>query len=192
MKTFTLTAIAAAIVLAAPAAALAGMSKADYQTAKTTIEGDYKTNKAGCEPLAANAKDVCMVEAKGKERVALAELGAAYKPTEKARYDARLARADADYAVAKEKCDDKAGNPKDVCVKEAQAARTTAKADAKAHMKTVDAGKAAGKEVVEARKDAAADKRDAEYAVEKEKCDASAGSVKDACLADAKARYGKS
>jgi hypothetical protein len=34
--------------------------------------------------------------------------------------------------VAKEKCDDKAGNEKDVCVKEAKAALVRAKADAKA------------------------------------------------------------
>jgi len=59
----------------------------------------------------------------GKEKVAKAELEARYKPSEKNRYQARVAQADADYSVAKEKCDDKAGNEKDVCVKEAKAAR---------------------------------------------------------------------
>ena len=38
--------------------------------------------------------------------------------------------------MAKQKCDDLSGNPKDVCVKEAKAARTTAKADATVQMKT--------------------------------------------------------
>jgi hypothetical protein len=33
--------------------------------------------------------------------------------------------------VAKERCDDKSGNPKDICVEEAKAAQATAKADAK-------------------------------------------------------------
>ena len=60
-----------------------------------------------------------------------------------------MAKAETTYAVAKERCDDLSGNPKDVCVKEAKAAEVKAKADAKL-----------GKEIGEARKDAAADKRD--------------------------------
>lgn len=43
----------------------------------------------------------------------------------------RVAMADANYAVAKEKCDDFAGNVKDVCVKESMAAAVTAKATQK-------------------------------------------------------------
>ena len=42
---------------------------------------------------------------------------------------------EADYKVAMEKCDDKAGNLKDVCIKEAKAAMKSAKADAKANKK---------------------------------------------------------
>ena len=41
--------------------------------------------------------------------------------------------------MAKERCDDKAGNVKDVCVKEARAAAVAAKADAKAKLKTANA-----------------------------------------------------
>lgn len=192
MNKFTLTAIAAAMALCGPSVALAGMSKADYEAGKKSIGAEYKQAKAGCEPMAGNAKDVCAAEAKGKERVALADLGAAYKPTVKARYDARLARAEADHSVAMERCDDKAGNAKDVCVKEAHAVRTAARADATANMKTADAKQGAGKQIAEARKDAAADKRDAEYAVAKEKCDALAGSARDSCVGDAKSRFGKS
>ena len=187
----TLSAIAAAIALALAAPAIAGMSKPDYQSSKKDIESTYDAAKAGCGPLAANAKDICMAEAKGKEKIARADLEVAYAPTVKNRYDARLARAQAEYSVATEKCDDQSGNAKDVCVKEAKAAQTAAKADAKARMKTVEANKTAGKEVTEARKDAAADKRDANYAVAKEKCDALAGDAKDACVKDAKALYGK-
>ena len=84
-----------------------------------------------------------MAEAKGKEKVAKAELEARNKPSDKARYAVSIAKAEADYAVAKEKCDDKAGNDKTVCVKEAKAAETRAKADAKAQMKTSDASKPA-------------------------------------------------
>src|SRR5471032_2987521 len=56
-------------------------------------------------------------------------------------------RANADYSVARKKCDDKAGDAKKVCVTDATAAQTKAKADAKAEMKTA---KAAGKPAKEA------------------------------------------
>jgi hypothetical protein len=75
-----------------------------------------------------NAKDICMAEAKGREKVAIADLDVTYKPSAKARYEARVARADAQYAVAKEKCDDLAGNAKDVCRKEADSVHTAGKA----------------------------------------------------------------
>jgi hypothetical protein len=60
-------------------------------------------------------------EAKGKDKVAEAELEAQYKSSKKATYEVSVIRAEADYAVAREKCDDKAGNDKDVYVKEAKA-----------------------------------------------------------------------
>ena len=191
MKTFCLTAIAA-VTLGVPLLAGAAMSKAEYDSAKKTIGADYKMAKSACDPLAGNGKDVCVAQAKGQEKVALADLQVTYKPGNTSRYDARLARANADYAVAKEKCDDKAGNVKDICVKEAEAAQTAAKADAKAQMKSVDAGKAADKKIAAARADAASDKRDAGYAVDREKCDALVSNAKDVCIGAAKARYGKS
>jgi hypothetical protein len=205
MKRSTLTILAAAIGLAFGTGALANatMSKADYKAAKSAISADYKSAKAACDSLAANAKDICMAEAKGKEKVALAQLRATNEPSEKARYEVRIAKADAIQSVAREKCDDRAGNDKDVCMKEAASAHTAASADAKAQMKTADANKdaivksekagaQADKKIAVARKDAAEDKRDAAYAVAKEKCDALAGDPKDLCIKDAKAQYGKS
>jgi len=180
MNRSTITAIAAAVSLAFSACAMASsMTKDEYKAGKKGIEADYTSMKAGCGPLLANAN------------VALAELEAAYKPSAKTRYEVRIAKADADYAVAKEKCDDLAGNAKDVCVKEAKAAHVAAKADAKTQLKTADANKTAHKQVADARKDATADKRDAEYAVAKEKCDALKGDAKDQCVKEAKSRYGK-
>lgn len=205
MKRSTTTALAAALGLAFGTAALAGatMSKPEHSAAKGSITAGYKSDKAGCDPLAGNGKDICMAEARGREKVALAELQATYEPSEKARYEVRIAKAEAANAVAKEKCDERTGNAKDVCRKEAASAHTAAKADAKAQMKTAEANNAAAitsgqagakadKQIAEVRKDAAVDKRDAEYAVAKEKCDAFAGDPKDLCLKNAKARYGKS
>jgi hypothetical protein len=189
-KILTMTALAAAAL--ALGASAAGLSKAEYQASKDRIAAEYKTAKAGCDSMPANAKDVCLAQARGGEKVALADLAAQYQPTVKSRYDARISHADADYSVAKEKCDDQAGNAKDVCVKEAQVKRTAAKADAKASMKTADAKATAGKEIAEARKDAGAAKRDAAYAVAREKCDVMSGTSKDACIGSAKANFGKS
>jgi osmotically-inducible protein OsmY len=145
MNKLNITAIAAAIALAFSAGAMAAqsMSKDEYKAAQNRIAAAYKSATADCGSLSANAKDVCMAEAKGKEKVAKAELAARNKPGEKARYAVSIAQAEADYAVAKEKCDDKAGNDKTVCVREAKAAETRAKADAKAQMRTSDASKPA-------------------------------------------------
>jgi hypothetical protein len=203
MKKFNTKLTALAIGLALSAGAFAeGMSKPDYKAGKDKIAAELKANKAACDSLAGNAKDICVVEAKGKEKVARAELEATYEPKEKTHYNLRVARAEADYDVAKERCDDVAGNAKDVCVKEAKAALVAAKADAKVKMKTLIANTQADKKVVEARSDAsakvsdvrseaAADKTDAQYKVEKEKCEALAGNAKDGCLAQAKTRFGK-
>ena len=122
-----------------------------------------------------------MAEAKGKEKVAKAELEAQYKPSKEASYEVTVAKAEADYAVAKERCDDKAGNDKDVCKTEAKSTHTKAVADAKMN-----------KKVGEARKDAAEDKRDADYKLAAEKCDALAGDAKAACVSAAKAKFNKS
>jgi hypothetical protein len=84
------------------------------------------------------------------------------------------------YSIAKEKCDDKAGNAKDVCVQEAKAVETKALADAKL-----------GKEIVESKTDAAGDKRDADYKVAVEKCNALAGESKSSCVAAAKTKFSK-
>src|SRR3982751_4947312 len=112
MTRTTLTVLAAAIGLAfgATAQAEGKMTKSDNTNAKAAIEADYKTARNNCETSGGNAKDICEARAKGKERVALAELHANYKPSREARYDVQIAKADATYAVAREECDEKAGN----------------------------------------------------------------------------------
>jgi osmotically-inducible protein OsmY len=133
MKRFNITAIAAAISLAFSAGALAAdtLSKADYKASQGRIAAEYKSAHASCASLTANAKDVCILEAKGNEKVAKAELEARNNPNDKTRLAVSIAKADADYAVAKEKCDDRKGNDKAACVKEAKAIEARAKADAK-------------------------------------------------------------
>ena len=158
----------------------ANLSGADYDAGKARINGAYKTDRDACGSLSGNAKDICVEEAKAKEKVGRAELD--YNHTGKAGDMTKLRKVQADtaYDVAKEKCDDKAGNEKDLCQKEAKAARDKALADAKL-----------GKEVNEAQKDATQDKRNADYSVAEQKCASLAGNAKDACVAQAKSQFGK-
>jgi len=169
----------------------APMSKASYTQAVKDADAQYKIDKEACSSLSGNAKDICVAEAKGKENVAKADAEAAYKHTPKARENARIAHAQASYNVAIEKCDDLAGNRKDVCVKEAKSELVKGKANAKVDRVAADTNKEAATKQAEARKDASADKREADYKVAIEKCDALAGAAKDACISSAKSRYGQ-
>lgn len=166
-------------------------SKDAYDMSIKNAEAQYKTAKAMCDALSGNTKDICVEEAKGKEKVAKADADAAYQNTPKARESARAARADAAYEVAKEKCDDLAGNPKDVCIKEAKAAHVRATADAKVDRVAAEEQRTGASKTAAVKQEAAEDKRDAEYKVATEKCDALAGAAKDTCVRNAKTRYGK-
>jgi chromosome segregation ATPase len=180
-------AIAGAFVFAGSALAL---TKAEIKAEDDQIAAQYKSAKAQCDSLKANAKDICVAEAKGANKVAKAEFALRQKDTPKARYTVRVAQAEAEYDVAKEKCDDLAGNPKDVCLKDAKAALTTAKANAKADIEVGDAKRNASEDIGAARKEAKEEKRDANYAAAKERCDKYAGDAKDSCIAKAKTKFG--
>ena len=175
------TTLAIAAMLVATGSFATTMSKSEYAAAKDRIVADYKTEKAACASFKSNAKDICLEQAKGKDKVALAELEAAYSGKASDANKVAVAKADSTYAVAREMCDDKGGNAKDVCVAEAKAAHTKALADA-----------TLSKKVGEAKKDAVEDKRDADYKVATEKCDALAGDAKTACVSEAKMRFKKS
>ena len=186
-RQLTALAIASAFLLAGNAAA---MTKAETKAESDQIAAQFESAKTQCANLKGNAKDICLAEAKGTNRVAKAELDARQSDTSKARYNVRVAKAEAAYGVAKEKCDDLAGNAKDVCIKDAKAALTTAKADAKAGKEVNAATREADVKSTAARKEATEEKRDANYAAAKERCDKYAGDVKDRCIAEAKARFG--
>jgi hypothetical protein len=170
----------------------APISKDAYDTIVKNADMQYKTEKDACASRSGNAKDICMAEASGKEKIAKADAEAAYKNTPKLREDARVTRAEATYNVAKEKCDELSGNPKDVCVKEASAVLVKAKADAKVDRVAAETRLDADTRQADARNEATKNKRDADYKVAVEKCDALAGTAKDSCVSGAKVQYGKS
>ena len=203
MNHFSRKTLALAMGLALGSAAMAQtISNDEYQTAQDRISIDYQSARQACTRLAGNANDICKAEAKGNEKVALANLEVAYKPSIATRYKARMAKAGADYAVANERCDDFAGNAKDLCVKEARAAQVAASADARLQRKTSDANATADEQsaaargtanlkVAAARNDAQTDKLDAQYKVEQEKCETYAGGAKEHCRKEVNVRFGK-
>ena len=175
------TRLTLAALLALPMVSAQALSKPDYKAAKKAIASTYKADKAACASLSANAKDICVEEAKAKEKVAYAELEFNYtgKPADQTKL--QMTKAKTAYAVAKERCDDKSGNDKDVCVKQAKAVEAAAIADAKMI-----------KAVNKAEDKAADTKADANYKLAVEKCDALTGDAKTSCVNAAKAKYAKS
>jgi hypothetical protein len=122
-------AIASTCLVAGQAGA---MTQDEYKVAKEKIEADYKVDKASCDSLKANAKDVCDKEAKGKEDVAKAELEQQFKPSDRNARNVKEEKIKAAYEVAKEKCDDMKGDSRSACEKQAKADEAQGKAELRA------------------------------------------------------------
>jgi chromosome segregation ATPase len=117
-------------LLAAALAALALGTNAHAVDTKQ-IDQQHKADLAKCKDLKGNAKDVCKKEADGNKKVAKAEAELKEHDTPKNRLKVDEAKADAQYAVAKEKCDDQKGDAKSACKKTAKAEHEGALAQAK-------------------------------------------------------------
>lgn len=158
--------------------ASANITQPAYAAAKDELKTLYKAEKDGCSSMTGNAKDVCVERAKGHEKVAMAHLEYQRTGSTKDRNNYLEARFDAQYKLAKEACDGKAGNVKDVCMADAKAAHDKAKADLKAN-----------KAIAAAQNDQMETTLKADYKAANERCDALSGNAKDSCQATAKARY---
>jgi hypothetical protein len=129
---FKLYGIVAAVALALAGTAQAQTSPSSDRKVKNAeedrIEAEYKADKAKCDTMKGNGKDVCEKEAKGKEKIAKAELKAKADPSERNQRNVDEAKAEARYDVAKERCDDMKGKEKNACEKDAKAEHERAKA----------------------------------------------------------------
>jgi hypothetical protein len=114
-----------------PASANRSVNRDEQKAEKEKIAADYKAAKAKCDGMQGNQKDVCQKEAKGQEKVAKAELAAKRNPSARNERKVAEAKADAEYDVAKEKCEDMKGKEKSACEKDAKAKHNQAKADIK-------------------------------------------------------------
>jgi hypothetical protein len=158
----------------------APLSKDELKMGKERVTTAYNAGQAGCKMLAGNARDICKEEAKGKANVARAELQYSYSEKPKDLTKVGEAKANATYEIAKERCDDLAGNDKSVCRKEARAVMVKALVDVRSTGE-INATTAEGKQM----------KLDADYKVAAEQCEMLAGAAKADCMTSAKNRFGK-
>lgn len=101
---------------------------AAYKNAHNKAESDYKAAKKQCNALKDNAQDVCEEEAKVARAKAERDAVAQYRNTPKDLDKANRKLADAEYDLAKERCDDLSGDAKDSCQNQARSAKSTAMA----------------------------------------------------------------
>jgi hyperosmotically inducible protein len=181
----TLFATAAGAAFAAPTFAL-NHDPASYRAVTQKAAAEYKTAAAKCGSMSGNDKDVCMAEAKLARTRTEADALSQYNNTPKSREKARSNLADAEYDLAKAKCDAKSGADKDDCMNNAKSVHTAALADAKSGGSATGASAAgttaagAGGGLV-----ASTDTRDPAKAAAVDKC-AQGGDGKTACLIQTK------
>ena len=130
MKSLRLIAMAVA-VLAWPAAGHAGMTKKEYSIHKERIGAEFESARLKCDSYGGNARDICLAEARGNLQVAMAELEERRAPSSRARYRLRIAKAEAEFDVASEECDERTSAAKDACLAEVREALARDKADAR-------------------------------------------------------------
>ncbi|WP_426111486.1 hypothetical protein [Massilia sp. PWRC2] len=94
--------------------------KAYTRSRMKIAEAKFDLDKARCGAFAGNEKDVCVSQAKATLVATEADAKADKKAME-ARADAREDKRDAEYKVAREKCDGFAGATKDSCMSAAKA-----------------------------------------------------------------------
>lgn len=94
--------------------------KAREKAVVADAEATYMVSKEQCATKSGNDKDVCVKAAKAAETKAKADAKAT-RQTTAARTDAKDTKREADYKVAREKCDPMSGAAKDKCVADAKA-----------------------------------------------------------------------
>ncbi len=155
------------VTLNATAADKTDQTKAEYNAAKARAEADYNASHSRCKDFSGNDRDICIEKAKANLAKAKANAKADYEGTGEARLEAREDVIEAEFKVAKEKCDSLAGDAKDVCVAEAKA--QYAKQEA----------------LLEAREDS----MEAQHKAAIQRCNTLSGDARQSCLEQAKVKF---
>jgi hypothetical protein len=107
-------------------------AKVAYYAAGDKAAADFRDAHAICDTMTGSAQTICIEEAKLAQTRAKGNAEAEYRKTPQARLKARTDIANAEYAVAKAKCESIGGGDKEACLREANALRAVAIAEAKA------------------------------------------------------------
>jgi osmotically-inducible protein OsmY len=194
MKTLIATLLATAAgasFAAAPTAAL-NHDPVTYRNLTQKAETEYRAAAAKCDARSGNDKDICMAEARlGRTRTE-AEVLSKYNNSAAGRARARTNLADAEYDLAKARCDAKSGADKDSCMDNAKSVHTAALADARADRADANAaasratGASGGGSQASGGLVTGTDTRDPAKAAAVDKCAQMGADAKTGCLVETK------
>ena len=111
------------VVMLASASTAGAATPAERQAYRQALEraaSDYQAARAPCRTLAGNAKSVCYEEARAARVRAESLAESTFRNSARARADAEIAIAKADYAVAKKKCGASTGGDRSTCLRAAR------------------------------------------------------------------------
>ncbi|MBU6437684.1 MAG: hypothetical protein KGQ77_09175 [Betaproteobacteria bacterium] len=155
------------------------ISEADYRAGRLRLGKHYGVNRAACFSLASTAQIDCLERARGRERVALAELLYSFSGRAADRRAIAMQRANAAFEIAREHCVAPAGAVHTQCISVAEAARAQAVAAAGVGASVAHAAAGA----------AAVAQGPGDGKVAGEKCDTLAASTRMNCATVVKANY---
>ena len=192
-----------AVALAFSAGAALTVPNEQYQSSRRDLAAKLDASRQACKSLPRSSIGLCRAEADREYQVASAGLDALYNHSSDGSYKARIAIADAEYRVARRKCDGKEGDVKRFCLNHARAAQIAAKAVANSPEDTSIMKRAldqkadvARKELreeeerTEGRKDPASAKRNTELHISMERCETLPDYDRLVCVSEAGKRFG--
>lgn len=180
IKNLCLSTTAAISMISLTAFAVPFASSPEHKASIERAEKDYVAARKLCDVLKGNPQDVCIAEAKAERKKQEADADAAEENTAAAKTKALITYADADFEVAKAKCDAEDGNAKDICIKRAKVQHQQSVSIAEANQKVRDAHEEALDKI-----------SDADYDLELEKCEQLSGEPKKDCISKVKANFSR-
>jgi hypothetical protein len=145
------------------------LGDAKYKAAVARADEDRMLALRDCERFAGDAKSMCRTEANIAQTKAIASAKAENLGTADALRQAELDNVDADWKLAKEKCNTFGGDARADCLAKARAARDGSIAEIQAN----------------------ADKQEAQWKSAVAECSELAGTYRSTCMAEARAKYGR-
>ncbi|MBL8477092.1 MAG: hypothetical protein JNK71_13645 [Methyloversatilis sp.] len=125
-RLFPILAPCALALLSMPALAAGPMTRFEFELETARIASTFTHARAACDALTGNTRDICVEEARAVQAIAHAELAFRRSGHLSDAAAIPVVRAEARYAVARERCDEQAGADKARCLAAAKAAQASA------------------------------------------------------------------